>query len=76
MYRVCIYSFWGRLSTSDVAEWFIELKRISSMSLIFSFNFIVTLQNPKWDPPTLEDVNMDEVESVFEPLAADAELNV
>ncbi|KAF7096892.1 hypothetical protein CFC21_098780 [Triticum aestivum] len=33
-------------------------------------------QNPKWSPATLEDVNMDEVESVFEPLAADAELNV
>uniref|UniRef100_A0ACD5UHD4 Uncharacterized protein n=1 Tax=Avena sativa TaxID=4498 RepID=A0ACD5UHD4_AVESA len=33
-------------------------------------------QNPKWNPPTLEEVNMDEVESVFEPLAADAELNV
>lgn len=33
-------------------------------------------QNPKWNPATLEDVNMDEVESVFEPLAADAELNV
>jgi 3-hydroxyisobutyryl-CoA hydrolase len=34
------------------------------------------LQNPKWNPPTLEDVNIDEVESIFEPLAADAELNV
>ncbi|KAF7102589.1 hypothetical protein CFC21_103698 [Triticum aestivum] len=33
-------------------------------------------QNPKWNPATLEDVNMDEVESVFEPLAANAELNV
>ncbi|CAM0910159.1 unnamed protein product [Alopecurus aequalis] len=33
-------------------------------------------QNPKWNPATLEDVNMDEVESLFEPLAADAELNV
>ncbi|GJN38733.1 hypothetical protein PR202_gb27802 [Eleusine coracana subsp. coracana] len=32
--------------------------------------------NPKWNPPTLEDVNMSEVESVFEPLAAEAELNV
>uniref|UniRef100_A0A0A9CXP5 3-hydroxyisobutyryl-CoA hydrolase n=1 Tax=Arundo donax TaxID=35708 RepID=A0A0A9CXP5_ARUDO len=33
-------------------------------------------QNPKWNPPTLEDVNMGEVESVFEPLAAEAELSV
>ncbi|KQK17833.1 3-hydroxyisobutyryl-CoA hydrolase-like protein 3, mitochondrial isoform X1 [Brachypodium distachyon] len=33
-------------------------------------------QNPKWNPPTLEDVNTDEVESIFEPLAAEAELNV
>ncbi|XP_047083708.1 3-hydroxyisobutyryl-CoA hydrolase-like protein 3, mitochondrial isoform X1 [Lolium rigidum] len=33
-------------------------------------------QNPKWNPATLEDVNMDEVESIFEPLGADAELNV
>ncbi|KAL5224427.1 hypothetical protein ABZP36_011066 [Zizania latifolia] len=33
-------------------------------------------QNPKWEPPTLEDVDMGEVESVFEPLAAEAELNV
>ncbi|KAG8075393.1 hypothetical protein GUJ93_ZPchr0006g45059 [Zizania palustris] len=32
-------------------------------------------QNPKWEPPTLEDVDMGEVESVFEPLAAGAELN-
>ncbi|XP_062178830.1 3-hydroxyisobutyryl-CoA hydrolase-like protein 3, mitochondrial isoform X1 [Phragmites australis] len=33
-------------------------------------------QNPKWNPPTLEDVNMGEVESVFEPLVAEAELSV
>ncbi|XP_047083960.1 3-hydroxyisobutyryl-CoA hydrolase-like protein 3, mitochondrial isoform X4 [Lolium rigidum] len=33
-------------------------------------------QNPKWNPATLEDVNMDDVESIFEPLGADAELNV
>ncbi|THU61165.1 hypothetical protein C4D60_Mb07t20410 [Musa balbisiana] len=33
-------------------------------------------QNPNWSPCTLEDVNMDEVESVFEPLPADNELNV
>ncbi|TVU08043.1 hypothetical protein EJB05_41427 [Eragrostis curvula] len=32
-------------------------------------------QNPKWNPPSLEDVNMGEVESVFEPLA-EAELSV
>ncbi|URE16221.1 3-hydroxyisobutyryl-CoA hydrolase-like protein [Musa troglodytarum] len=33
-------------------------------------------QNPNWSPCTLEDVNMAEVESVFEPLPADNELNV
>ncbi|KAJ1259748.1 hypothetical protein BS78_10G179900 [Paspalum vaginatum] len=33
-------------------------------------------QNPKWNPATLEEVNMGEVESVFEPLGAEAELNV
>jgi 3-hydroxyisobutyryl-CoA hydrolase len=37
---------------------------------------IVTLQNPKWNPATLEDVNMDDVESIFEPLGAVAELNI
>uniref|UniRef100_A0A0E0LD52 3-hydroxyisobutyryl-CoA hydrolase n=1 Tax=Oryza punctata TaxID=4537 RepID=A0A0E0LD52_ORYPU len=31
--------------------------------------------NPKWKPATLEDVDKGEVESVFEPLAAEAELN-
>lgn len=34
------------------------------------------LQNPKWDPPTVEDVNIADVESVFEPLAPENELNV
>ncbi|KAL6602930.1 hypothetical protein ACP70R_043291 [Stipagrostis hirtigluma subsp. patula] len=33
-------------------------------------------QNPKWNPATLEEVNMAEVESVFEPLGADSELSV
>ncbi|XP_012701059.1 3-hydroxyisobutyryl-CoA hydrolase-like protein 3, mitochondrial isoform X2 [Setaria italica] len=33
-------------------------------------------QNPKWNPATLEEVNMGEVESVFEPLGAEAELSV
>ncbi|OAY77635.1 3-hydroxyisobutyryl-CoA hydrolase-like protein 3, mitochondrial isoform X1 [Ananas comosus] len=33
-------------------------------------------QNPKWDPPTVEDVNIADVESVFEPLAPENELNV
>ncbi|CAL5042105.1 unnamed protein product [Urochloa decumbens] len=33
-------------------------------------------QNPKWNPATLEEVNMGEVESVFEPLGAEAELGV
>ncbi|XP_008658246.1 3-hydroxyisobutyryl-CoA hydrolase-like protein 3, mitochondrial-like isoform X1 [Zea mays] len=33
-------------------------------------------QNPKWNPATLEEVNMAEVESVFEPLGAEAELSV
>ncbi|OEL12920.1 3-hydroxyisobutyryl-CoA hydrolase-like protein 3, mitochondrial [Dichanthelium oligosanthes] len=42
----------------------------------FSLNFLVTLQNPKWNPATLEEVNMGEVESVFEPLGAEAELSV
>ncbi|AQL04335.1 3-hydroxyisobutyryl-CoA hydrolase-like protein 3 mitochondrial [Zea mays] len=32
--------------------------------------------NPKWNPATLEEVNMAEVESVFEPLGAEAELSV
>jgi 3-hydroxyisobutyryl-CoA hydrolase len=38
--------------------------------------FLVSLQNPKWNPTTLEEVNMGEVESVFEPLGAEAELSV
>ncbi|CAL5048480.1 unnamed protein product [Urochloa decumbens] len=33
-------------------------------------------QNPKWNPATLEEVNIGEVESVFEPLGAEAELSV
>ncbi|CAN6220927.1 unnamed protein product [Urochloa humidicola] len=33
-------------------------------------------QNPKWNPATLEEVNMGEVESVFEPLGAESELSV
>ncbi|PWZ06079.1 3-hydroxyisobutyryl-CoA hydrolase-like protein 3, mitochondrial [Zea mays] len=33
-------------------------------------------KNPKWNPATLEEVNMAEVESVFEPLGAEAELSV
>ncbi|KAL0907813.1 hypothetical protein M5K25_022251 [Dendrobium thyrsiflorum] len=33
-------------------------------------------QNPKWNPARLEDVNINEVESVFEPLPTEIELNV
>ncbi|KAJ8478193.1 hypothetical protein OPV22_021920 [Ensete ventricosum] len=33
-------------------------------------------QNPKWNPPRLEDVDVVEVESVFDPLPAENELDV
>lgn len=33
-------------------------------------------QNPKWNPPRLEDVDMAEIESVFDPLPSELELNV
>ncbi|KAK8941953.1 hypothetical protein KSP40_PGU010308 [Platanthera guangdongensis] len=33
-------------------------------------------QNPKWNPATLEDVDLNEVEAAFEPLPAQIELNV
>lgn len=33
-------------------------------------------QNPKWSPSRVEDVSMNELESVFEPLSPEAELSV
>ncbi|KAF5183467.1 3-hydroxyisobutyryl-CoA hydrolase-like protein 3 protein [Thalictrum thalictroides] len=33
-------------------------------------------QNPKWNPSRLEDVDLSEVHSLFEPLAPDVELDV
>ena len=51
-------------------------KKIKWKGIDFSLNFPDTLQNPKWNPATLEEVNMGEVESVFEPLGAEAELSV
>lgn len=34
------------------------------------------LQNPKWNPSRLEDVDIVEIKSLFEPLLAENELNV
>lgn len=33
-------------------------------------------QNPKWDPPRVEDVNMVEVDAVFKPLTEAPELTI
>lgn len=42
---------------------------------LFMFHFCL-LQNPKWDPPCVEDVNMAEVDAVFKPLTEAPELTI
>lgn len=42
---------------------------------VFMFHFCL-LQNPKWDPPCVEDVNMAEVDAVFKPLTEAPELTI
>lgn len=39
-------------------------------------NSFTLLQNPKWYPPRLEDVDMADIESVFDPLPTEMELDV